>query len=90
MCCAQCGTTRADVGLCVKHAGRGLCVPDYVRPAAGDTGWTYSQALAAVVEQYKVCASPSAHCASQRFSRAVVMGRGGGSLSHGNGVKPWS
>jgi hypothetical protein len=54
---AQCGDKRADVGLCVKHAGRGLCVPDYVRPAAGDSGWTYSQALAGVVEQYKARAS---------------------------------
>jgi len=58
---AQCGDKRADVGLCVKHAGRGLCVPDYVRPAAGDSGWTYSQALAGVVEQYKARASPYRH-----------------------------
>ena len=41
------------MGLCVKHNGRGLCVPDYVRPAAYDAGWSYSQALAGVVEQYK-------------------------------------
>jgi len=43
-------------------------VPDYVRPAAGDSGWTYSQALAGVVEQYKARASPYRH--RSRPSRA--------------------
>ena len=35
----------------MKHAGRGLCVPDYVRPAAGDTGWTYSQVRRSTAQQ---------------------------------------
>ena len=36
---------RVDVGLCVKHGGRKLCVPDYVCPAPDDKGWLYSPAL---------------------------------------------
>lgn len=31
-----------------------MCVPDYVQAQPDNTGWTYSQALIGVVEQYKV------------------------------------
>ena len=44
---------RVDVGLCVKHGARRLCVPDYVQPAPGDKGWLYSPALVAVLMAYK-------------------------------------
>jgi 5'-3' exoribonuclease 1 len=43
---------RVDVGLCVKHGGRKLCVPDYVCPAPDDRGWLYSPALG---ELFLVC-----------------------------------
>jgi hypothetical protein len=43
---------RVDVGLCVKHGGRKLCVPDYVCPAPDDRGWLYSPALG---EFFLVC-----------------------------------
>jgi 5'-3' exoribonuclease 1 len=45
---------RADVGLCVKHGAKGLCVPDYARPQPEERGWAYSEALLLVLEQYKV------------------------------------
>ena len=52
---------RVDVGLCVKHGARGLCVPDFVapappRPGAGPDnkgGWCYSPALVSVLAGYK-------------------------------------
>ena len=47
---------RIDLGLCVKHAAKDMCVPDYVQPMSERAGWAYSQALVAVLEQYKVCA----------------------------------
>ena len=48
------GDERVDVGLAVK-TGRGpLCVPDYTKPAPSGAGWQYSQALAAILTQYKV------------------------------------
>jgi hypothetical protein len=47
------GDEKVDVGLAVK-SGRGpLCVPDYTKPAPSGTGWQYSQALAAILTQYK-------------------------------------
>lgn len=48
------GDERLDVGLCVKHGPKSLCVPDYVQAQPDNTGWTYSQALLAVITQYKV------------------------------------
>ena len=45
---------RIDLGLCVKHAAKDMCVPDYVQPMSERAGWAYSQALVAVLEQYKV------------------------------------
>eukprot|EP00891_Asterochloris_glomerata_P000603 jgi/Astpho2/603/Aster-x0943 len=44
---------RIDLGLCVKHAAKDMCVPDYVQPMSERAGWAYSQALVAVLEQYK-------------------------------------
>ena len=48
------GDERLDVGLCVKHGPKSMCVPDYVQAQPDSTGWTYSQALLAVITQYKV------------------------------------
>lgn len=48
---------RSDVGLCVKHGPKGLCVPDYVKPQPEEKGWTYSEALLSVLEQYQVGAA---------------------------------
>ena len=50
----QSGEEKVDVGLCVKHGGKGMCVPDYVQAQPDNNGWTYSQALVTVIEQYKV------------------------------------
>ena len=50
------GDERLDVGLCVKHGPNSLCVPDYVQVQPDNTGWTYSQALVAIITQYKVTA----------------------------------
>ena len=47
------GPDKVDVGLCVKHAGRGLCVPDYATPAPDDRGWLYSPALLDALGAYK-------------------------------------
>ena len=43
-----------DLGLCVKHGAKGVCVPDYVQAQPDNNGWAYSQALVTVIEQYKV------------------------------------
>lgn len=43
-----------DLGLCVKHGAKGMCVPDYVQAQPDNNGWAYSQALVTVIEQYKV------------------------------------
>ena len=48
------GGPNTDLGLCVKHGAKGLCVPDYVRPQPEERGWAYSPALLAVLEAYKV------------------------------------
>jgi hypothetical protein len=48
------GDEKADLGLCVKHGGRNLCVPDYVQAAPGEKGWLYSPALYQVLADYKV------------------------------------
>ena len=47
------GPDKVDVGLCIKHAGRGLCVPDFATPAPDDRGWLYSPALLDVLTAYK-------------------------------------
>lgn len=51
----QTGEEKVDLGLCVKHGAKGLCVPDYVQAQPDNNGWAYSQALVTVIEQYKVC-----------------------------------
>ena len=56
------GDERVDLGLCVKHGAKSMCVPDYVQAQPDNTGWTYSQVLISVVEQYKVPAPSSACC----------------------------
>lgn len=48
------GEEKYDVGLCVKHGGRGMCVPDYVQPAPDDRGWLFSPALVQILADYKV------------------------------------
>ncbi len=50
----QTGDEKVDVGLCVKHGAKGMCVPDYVQAQPDNNGWAYSQALVTVIEQYKV------------------------------------
>eukprot|EP00884_Botryococcus_braunii_P018829 jgi/Botrbrau1/562/Bobra.0010s0030.2 len=47
------GDEKFDIGLCVKHGGRGMCVPDYVQPAPDDRGWLFSPALINVLLEYK-------------------------------------
>jgi hypothetical protein len=47
------GDEKIDVGLAVKNGRGPLCVPDYTKPAPSGTGWQYSQALAAILTQYK-------------------------------------
>ena len=50
----QTGDEKVDLGLCVKHGAKGMCVPDYVQAQPDNNGWAYSQALVTVIEQYKV------------------------------------
>ena len=45
---------RVDVGLCIKNAPRGLCVPDYAKPQPEQQGWLYSPSLIQLLEKYKV------------------------------------
>lgn len=47
------GEQRVDLGLNIKNAPKGLCVPDYAKPQADNQGWLYSQALLQVLEAYK-------------------------------------
>ncbi|KAA6417737.1 MAG: 5 -3 exoribonuclease 1, partial [Trebouxia sp. A1-2] len=49
----QTGDEKVDLGLCVKHGAKGMCVPDYVQAQPDNNGWAYSQALVTVIEQYK-------------------------------------
>ena len=44
--------TKVDVGLNLKSAKHGLCVPDYCRPAPDDEGWEYTDAAAQLVTAY--------------------------------------
>lgn len=46
---------RVDLGLCVKNAPKGLCVPDYAKPQPDRQGWLYSPSLVQTLEAYKVC-----------------------------------
>ena len=48
------GDNKEDLGLFVKHARKGMCVPDYVQAQPDNDGWVYSQALVAIIEQYRV------------------------------------
>ena len=45
---------RVNVGLCIKDAQKGLCVPDFARPHANNQGWLYSQGLTQILQRYKV------------------------------------
>ena len=45
---------RVDLGLCIKNAPRGLCVPDYAKPQPEQQGWLYSPSLLQLLEKYKV------------------------------------
>ncbi|WIA37566.1 hypothetical protein OEZ86_014473 [Tetradesmus obliquus] len=47
------GSNRVDIGLAVKNAKQGLCVPALCRPAHEGAGWQYSAALVDLVHQYK-------------------------------------
>ena len=44
--------TKVDLGLNLKSAKHGLCVPDYCRPASDDEGWEYTDAAAQLVTAY--------------------------------------
>lgn len=48
------GEDKVDLGLFVKHARKGMCVPDYVQAQPDNDGWVYSQALVGIIEQYRV------------------------------------
>eukprot|EP00983_Pelagomonas_calceolata_P024933 784045-Pelagomonas_calceolata.AAC.1 len=39
------GADRYNLGLLVKEASRGLCVPGYVHPTTDGNGWMYSNAM---------------------------------------------
>jgi hypothetical protein len=39
------GGDRFNLGLLVKEASRGLCVPGYVHPTPDGNGWMYSNAM---------------------------------------------
>ena len=58
----QTGEEKVDVGLFVKHGGKGVCVPDYVQAQPDNNGWAYSQALITIIEQYKVSRLPAMPC----------------------------
>lgn len=48
------GEDRLDVGLNVKNAPKGLCVPDFVRPEPNGQGWQYTTELTQMLTAYKV------------------------------------
>lgn len=37
----------------MKEAAKGLCVPGYMHPTPDNTGWLYSAAMVAVLEEYR-------------------------------------
>jgi len=45
-------SAKVDVGLNLKSAKHGLCVPDYCRPTKEDDGWEYSDATARLIAAY--------------------------------------
>lgn len=45
---------RFNLGLCVKDAQKGLCVPEFAKAQASNQGWQYSPALTQVLQKYKV------------------------------------
>jgi len=47
------GADRYNLGLLVKEASRGLCVPGYVHPTTDGNGWMYSNAMVKVLEEYR-------------------------------------
>ncbi|KIY96312.1 5'-3' exoribonuclease 1 [Monoraphidium neglectum] len=47
------GDNRVDVGLAVKNAKQGLCVPGLAAPLHDDSGWAYSQPLLDLVAEYR-------------------------------------
>jgi len=46
--CSQEGAERYNLGLLVKEAAKGLCVPGYVHPTQDGNGWMYSTAMVKV------------------------------------------
>ena len=58
----QTGEEKVDLGLFVKHGGKGMCVPDYVQAQPDNNGWAYSQALITIIEQYKVSVPAAMAC----------------------------
>ena len=45
---------RVNLGLCVKDAQKGVCVPDFAQPSSNNQGWLYSAALTQILQRYKV------------------------------------
>lgn len=45
---------KVDLGLNLKNAKAGLCVPDYCRPTPTDDGWEYSDATAQLIALYQL------------------------------------
>lgn len=58
----QTGEEKVDLGLFVKHGGKGMCVPDFVQAQPDNNGWAYSQALITIIEQYKVSMPAAVSC----------------------------
>ena len=64
---------RVNLGLCVKDAQKGLCVPDFAQPSPNNQGWLYSAALTQILQRYKVEAltcSPAASLALVKLHSA--------------------
>lgn len=45
---------KIDLGLNLKNARAGLCVPDFCRPTPTDDGWEYSDATAQLIALYQL------------------------------------
>lgn len=64
---------KVDLGLNLKNAKAGLCVPDYCRPTPTDDGWEYSDATAQLIALYQLRA-PWLFQAMASDSDAVIDG----------------
>jgi hypothetical protein len=42
-----------DIGLAVRSAARGLCVPGYVTPSQDGGGWSYSMSMGDMLQEYQ-------------------------------------